>query len=425
VPFDERLLKPVRGMRDWTPEEYAKLLAVVKSFAETAESYGYLRVDTPALEHFEILKAKAGEEVEKEIYYFKDKAGREVGLRFDLTVPIARMVSYRVDFPKPIRWYYVGKVWRYDEPQHGRYREFHQYGIELIGASSPTADAEVISVAVDSSRRAGLDGFRVEVNDRELMDFIMDRLDVPRGLRLSIYRVLDKRDRMGEDEILKKLMELGLRREQIEELVQLTTIEKPLAEVASVFDELKVPSKFADRYQRIGEVLKSLGLLEYVVYKFSVVRGLDYYTGMVFEIRVPEYRLAVGGGGRYDELIEVYYGRRVPAAGFAIGVERFLEALELQGRSPIVDLRVDYYVYPIGECLELAARIATSLRRRGYKVILDTGEKSLRAALEYADKIGVRNFVIVGGKEISRGVVKVRNMEKWLEEEVPIEALIE
>lgn len=152
--FDDKDLRPVRGMKDLTPEEYYPMMQIFDKLARVAESFGYLRVETPALEHYEILKAKAGEDVINEIYYFKDKAGREVGLRFDMTVPVARVVSYRVDVPKPIRWYYITKVWRYDEPQHGRYREFHQFGIEFIGSSSVRADAEVLAVGVEALRRS-------------------------------------------------------------------------------------------------------------------------------------------------------------------------------------------------------------------------------------------------------------------------------
>ena len=155
--IDENLLKPVRGMKDYLPDEYYPLLTICEKFAKVAESYGYLRVETPALEHFEILKLKAGDEIINEIYYFKDKAGREVGLRFDMTVPIARIVAYRQDIPKPIRWYYISKVWRYDEPQHGRFREFHQFGVEHIGSSNVKADVEVINLAIDSLKEIELE----------------------------------------------------------------------------------------------------------------------------------------------------------------------------------------------------------------------------------------------------------------------------
>ncbi|NPB00072.1 MAG: histidine--tRNA ligase [Crenarchaeota archaeon] len=429
MSIEETYLRPVRGTRDLLPEEYYPILKICEKLAKTAESYGYLRVETPAIEHFEILKAKAGEEVINEIYYFKDKAGRELGLRFDLTVPIARIVAYRKDLPRPVRWYYISKVWRYDEPQHGRYREFHQYGIELIGWGSVQADAEGLEVLYRSLEAVELEEYEIRINDREIMDEILDRLGVERGdKRLKVFRILDKRGKISKDEMVKMLTNLDLSKDIAETLVNISEIRDKFEKAPEILRELKVPEEKIRKIEDLIIELEDRECISKMFIDLGIVRGLDYYTGLVYEVYVPDYNLAVGGGGRYDNLIEIYSGIRTPALGFAIGVERLVEALSLKGRLEKPKLGPDYYIYIFGGDRELARtghRIARALRDRGARVIVERGERSLRTALEYASKIGARRFIIVGKREHSRGMVKIRDMEKWTEQEIKIEDIIE
>ncbi|WP_460173849.1 histidine--tRNA ligase [Vulcanisaeta sp. JCM 14467] len=410
-------------MRDLTPEEYYPMLQVFDKLARVAESFGYLRVETPALEHYEILRAKAGEDVINEIYYFKDKAGREVGLRFDMTVPVARVVSYRVDVPKPIRWYYITKVWRYDEPQHGRYREFHQFGIEFIGSSSVRADAEVLAVGVEALRAIGIGDFRVRINDRRVVDQLLGKLGISNELRPNVLRIMDKRGKVPDDELLKMLRDLGLSNDIAQEVLRLANTSESIDKAVDSFREFGVSDEFIKYYSELIDLLDMYGVRNYMDLDMGIVRGLDYYTGIVFEMYVPDYKLSVGGGGRYDNLIEIYSGKPMPASGFAMGIERLLEVLEQRGALKRVTPQIDYYVYVLGNdrnYLSLGYKLAGNLRSRGNKVILDTGEKSLRSALEYASKINVKYFIIVGPKEVSQGFVKVRDMGSWSEREVPL-----
>ncbi len=429
MPLDETYLRPVRGMRDLLPEDYYQLITVCEKLSRVAESFGYLRVETPALEHYEVLKAKAGEEIINEIYYFRDKAGREVGLRFDLTVPIARIVSYRKDLSKPIRWYYISKVWRYDEPQHGRYREFHQYGIELIGWSSIQADAESLEVLAKSLEEAGLEKFEIRLNDRQLVEEILDRLRIPRrDVRIRVLRILDKRGKISNEEMINMLLNLGLNKDTSETLINLVNSTITIDKSIDLLSELKISINIIDKFTKLIEELEIRGILNRVLLDVGIVRGLDYYTGLVYEVYVPEYSLAVGGGGRYDDLIEIYSGIKTPALGFAIGVERLIETLQLQGKLCKPKLGPDYYIYTVGtdsEMRRIAHEIASELRKRGHKVILEFGERSLRAALEYASRIGSRRFIIIGRKELSRKVAKVRDLDRWTEEEVELEKLVE
>ncbi len=421
--FDDKDLRPVRGMRDLTPEEYYPMLQVFDKLARVAESFGYLRVETPALEHYEILKAKAGEDIVNEIYYFRDKAGREVGLRFDMTVPVARVVSYRVDVPKPIRWYYITKVWRYDEPQHGRYREFHQFGIEFIGSSSVRADAEVLAVGVEALRALDIGDFRVRINDRRVVDQLLGKFGIPNGLRPNVLRVMDKRGKVPDDELLRMLRGLGLGDDVSQEIIRLANTSVGIDKAVDSLKEFGVGDEFINYYSELIDLLDMYGIRNYMDLDMGIVRGLDYYTGIVFEMYVPDYKLSVGGGGRYDNLIEIYSGRPMPASGFAMGIERLLEVMEQRGSIRRGAPQIDYYVYVLGSdrnYLALGYRLANNLRVRGNKVVVDTGEKSLRSALEYASRINARYFIIVGPREVSQGFVRVRDMGNWSERDVPL-----
>ncbi len=423
MPFDDKDLRPVRGMRDLTPEDYYPMLQVFDKLARVAESFGYLRVETPALEHYEILKAKAGEDVINEIYYFRDKAGREVGLRFDMTVPVARVVSYRVDVPKPIRWYYITKVWRYDEPQHGRYREFHQFGVELIGSPSVRADAEVIALGVEALKALDIGDFKVRINDRRVIDQLLSKLGISNEIRPYVLRIMDKRGKVSAEELEKMLTNLGLARDVSQEVLRLANTVDSFDRVVDLLKELNVSEDFIKYYGDLLDYLDMYGVRNYLSLDMGIVRGLDYYTGIVFEMYVPDYNLSVGGGGRYDNLIEIYSGKPTPASGFAMGIERLLEVLEQRGSLKRGFPQIDYYIYILSNDkshISLSYRLASKLRGNGNKVVIDTGERSLRSALEYASKINVKYFIIIGPKEISQGVVRVRDMTTWSERDVKL-----
>ncbi|MGC8543117.1 MAG: histidine--tRNA ligase [Vulcanisaeta sp.] len=410
-------------MRDLTPEDYYPMLQVFDKLARVAESFGYLRVETPALEHYEILKAKAGEDVINEIYYFKDKAGREVGLRFDMTVPVARVVSYRVDVPKPIRWYYITKVWRYDEPQHGRYREFHQFGVELIGSPSVRADAEVIALGVEALKALDIGDFKVRINDRRVIDQLLSKLGISNEIRPYVLRIMDKRGKVSAEELEKMLTNLGLARDVSQEILRLANTVDSFDRVVDLLKELNVSEDFIKYYGDLLDYLDMYGVRNYLSLDMGIVRGLDYYTGIVFEMYVPDYNLSVGGGGRYDNLIEIYSGKPTPASGFAMGIERLLEVLEQRGSLKRGFPQIDYYIYVLSNDkshISLGYRLASKLRVSGNRVVIDTGERSLRSALEYASKINVKYFIIIGPKEVSQGVVRVRDMTTWSERDVKL-----
>jgi len=223
------MLQPPRGMNDWTPDKYYSLMSIARRFSTVAESFGYSAIETPALEHLEVLKAKAGEEVINEIYYLRDKAGRELGLRFDMTVPVARVLSYRRDFPRPIRLYYVSKVWRYDEPQFGRFREFYQFGVEHVGSPTVQSDAEVLALAVKALEAVNLPQLMVRVSDRRVMDQVLEKLGI-NAARDAVLRVLDKRGKVPDEELVRLLVKEGVEEGKAKYLVDLAGVNTPIGE---------------------------------------------------------------------------------------------------------------------------------------------------------------------------------------------------
>lgn len=419
--MEDWLLQPPRGMNDWTPDKYYSLITVASRLSKVAESFGYSAIETPALEHFEVLKAKAGEDVINEIYYLKDKAGRELGLRFDMTVPVARVLSYRRDFPRPIRLYYVSKVWRYDEPQFGRFREFYQFGVEHVGSPTVQSDAEVLALAVKSLESVNLPQLTVKVSDRRIMDQLLSKININTA-REPVLRVLDKRGKVTDDELIKLLIKEGIDKARAESLVAIASTRVPIVDSVRELRELGVGDNLINYVESLANALTDYGVANRVYLDLSIVRGLDYYTGFVFELYTDKIKLAVGGGGRYDELLKVYSGEDVPAVGFAIGIERVMLALgEGQGSIP----PVDYYIYPMeGSCYGMAVRIAEKLREGGLRVIVDVGKPSLRSALEYAARIKARKFIIIGRREIERSVVRVRDLETWSEEDIPLSKIL-
>ncbi len=412
----DHLRRPPRGMRDWLPPQFYALRHMEDVLSRVAESFGYRRVETPVVEHFEVLAKKAGQEVINEIYYFKDKAGRDLGLRFDMTVPVARVLSYSLDMPRPVRWYYFTKVFRYDEPQHGRYREFYQFGIELLGSASPRADAEVLQVLAESLTTAGAADYVVKINDRRAVDKMLETLGLS-AYRDVVYRALDKKLKLPREEVVAIMTNGGVPRDKAEKIYDMSS-EVALQDAVDLLAGLD--QSLGAHYAKLVKYLDVSTGLGRFRFDMSIVRGLDYYTGIVFEAFAGEYRLAVGGGGRYDDLLELYSGIKTPALGFAIGVERLMEAVGLHS----VEKPLDYYIYIFDdEAYPQAVAVAKKLRSAGFSVAVELGEKSLKDAFEYILKIGTRYLIIIGKKELERGVVKIRDLQRREEYERPINEL--
>jgi histidyl-tRNA synthetase len=414
-----------RGTRDYLPHECEERRAVLERVRSVFESYGYGEVVTPAFEHLELLVAKAGEEVVDQIYAFTDKAGRKLGLRFELTTPIARIVAENLSLPKPIRFYYIQPVWRYEEPQRGRLREFWQAGVELIGVPGAVGDAEVLAVLINALRRAGLSSFKVHVNDRRLVEALLHWLGVPPELVPSALRVIDKLEKRGVSYVEGELARMVANRDRLKRFIELLSSDPLQAQLPS-----ELPAAAREAVDALEQLLQELddgyGLAEFVKPDLSVVRGLDYYTSLVYEAKTPlgGELGSVAGGGRYDDLIRLVGGPQMPATGMAIGVERLIEALRAEGALAQRSGRSGYYVIPVAPSFRrYAIRVAEKLRAKGEKAVVEVMGRKLASALEAADKLGFRYAVVIGQREAESGVLTVRDLEAWKEERVPLELL--
>ncbi len=425
-------LQPPRGMRDYTPRIWYALNWLREKWLSLASRWGYEPIETPVMEHLWVLERKAGPQIREEIYWFKDKAGRELGLRFDMTVPLARIAASNPQLPKPIRWCYFSRVWRYDEPQHGRWREFWQFGVELMGSPYVEADAEVIALFTYSYREVGVD-VEVRLFDRRIMDSFLEKNNIKSNIRSRVLSLIDKRWKIGEEAFRKELAKLGLNNSTINSIVEFTSIRKPLEKSIDIIVEV-VPS-LRGFYEELVEFLEAYGILDRVVLDTSIVRGLEYYTGLVFEAYPIGYegvnekwsRLAIGGGGRYDELVGLYRRPGMPATGFAIGVDRvilFMEENNLLSKDlePRIDVfialkDIKHYAYAIN--------VAEKTRKIGLKTEVDVMRRSIKEAIRYANKRKARILVYIAPRELSEGKVVVRHLEEYKQYIVPLRELEE
>jgi len=403
---------------------------VVETIRSVFELYGYDEIETPAFELLDVLTAKCGPEVKEQIYAFKDKAGRDLGLRFDLTVPLARVVASHPDLPKPFKRYCISRVWRYEEPQSGRFREFWQADADIVGSAKMDADAEVIAVAISCLKRLGMRNFKVRLNNRKVLESIVASADVEREMWLSVFRAIDKLDKVGQEGVKRELKRLGLTDDQISTIMMqiskygsLDAVER---EVSHVLTE-----RGKEGFDELAEIISNLELYncsEYVVVDLSLARGLDYYTGPIFEVSA-ETNVNVGsvaGGGRYDNLIELLGGPPTPATGISLGIDRLVEVLSEANMLPMARTLTQAFVaYTNPSLKKEATAVAEKLRSEGIRVEVDVMGRKLDRQLKYADAKGIPYVVILGPQEVEKGVYRVKDMGARKERLVNLQELVE
>jgi len=419
--------KTVRGMRDLLPKEAEKLRFIEGTARKLARLYGYEEVITPVIEHYELLAAKIGEENRKRMYVFDDLGGRKVALRPEFTASIARLVSTKmVSFPKPIRLFSVGSLYRYDEPQLGRYREFWQANYELIGSNKPEADAEILALSCDVLETLGLKNYVIKINHVGILRNILGREKVSEEKQNTIMQLLDKKE---WDKALRLTEETGVSNKCLETLKRLfeikgdkrDTVIKMLSEAVEEYPEA---SDSLNNLNKIVSLVENSGLNVKFHFEAGFARGLEYYTGMIFEAYVPELNIAVGGGGRYDKLIELFGGESTPAVGVALGLDRIMLAMDKQAVSPPEPPESRVLVVPVDEdMIAEAFKISLALRKSGIRAELEAMRRGLSRALSDANRRGIIHVVIVGRKELSEGKVVLRNMVEKTQEEIKIEDL--
>ncbi len=391
-----------RGTRDFLPEDMAKRRWLEQKMRQIFEKYGYEEIATPTFENLELFTLKSGEQIMEEIYAFEDKAGRKLALRPELTAPVIRLYVEKLQMEaKPLKFFYFGNCFRYDRPQKARYREFWQFGCELIGSNRPEAIAELIAMSYDLLKSVGLKNIVLRVGNLDILRRFLD--SIGKNDR-QVMRLIDKKD----FESLEKIMGNDFSTfKRFIETKNIDTINFPEAErmkeILSFLDEFSIPYNL----------------------DLGIARGLEYYIGVVFEIDAPKLgaEKQIAGGGEYN-LVTLLGGRHVATAGFAIGFDRVLIALESEGFEFPLPEKPVYVAYMHGMVKE-AIKVARMLRSNGIKVSMDLMARNISKSLEYANRKGMRYAIIVAPDEWKNGKVLLKDMEKGEQEEVEIEKIVE
>lgn len=425
-------MRTVRGMRDLMGPEMQVRNYLMATAVEIFEQYGYEPLDSPVMELWETLSAKGGEEVEAETFKFTDKGEREVGLRFDLTVPLARIVATNPHLPKPFKRYAIGKAWRYDRPQAGRYREFEQADVDIVGTTNPAADAEVVLIALEFLKRVLSSEYMIRINNRKVLRGMTEKSGVTDDLAFECFRAIDKLDKIGKAGVLKELEERGIGKKQSEFLIDAITVKgsgtKVLEKFRGLLEGSAIGIEGVDELVLMAEIFEESGVSDLIEFDMSLARGFDYYTGPVFEGRYLG-KPAVGsilGGGRYDHLIEKFGGQPTPATGISLGIGRLIEVVLARGEGEKLKKQLDVFIAPIKRpMLRYATSFQTELIQAGLSCEVDLMDRPLKKLLQQADSKNAKFTIIVGERDIAKGEVSVRNMASKETEQVKSGALIE
>jgi histidyl-tRNA synthetase len=406
---------------------------VIRAFEEIFEAYGFEPLQTPALELRETLMGKYGPDAEKLIYDARHREGKEeLSLRYDLSVPLARVVAMYPNLPRPFKRYQIAPVWRAERPQKGRYREFYQCDADIVGTSSMAADAEIISLIHEALTRLGFRNFVILLNDRKLLTGLGRYSGVPEPLLGSLYRAIDKFDRLGLEGVQEEMRRYGIPEEAIARMLELLRIEGDHAEILGELSRRMQAAEIPEGLEGIRELEALLRFVEamgvpserYRI-SFTMVRGLEYYTGPIFETVVTEPKIgSITGGGRYDGLVGLFARQSVPMTGTSFGIERIIDVIQELGMAPPdlprtpVQVLVTVFDEPrMGASIALAQ----AFRRAGLKVMLYFEPRRLEAQLRYAHQKGIPFVAILGPDEEARGVVTVRDMGSGEQRTLPPE----
>ena len=419
--------KTVRGMRDFLPEEAKMMMYIEGKARKTAELYGYREIITPVVESYKLLAAKAGEEVRLRMYTFKDLGGRMVALRPELTPSVARLVATTLrNEPRPFRLFCVGSLYRYDEPQQGRYREFWQSNFELMGSSKPEADAEIVMLTNSFMRAARLKNCVFKVGHVGVLRGILSQEKVDEKTENKAMQLMDKKQ---YDDALKLVKGAGVSSKCVATLRKLIELKG-----GKVFETIEKMKKHVEGYEKavgaaenLEEILKLVlesGCEIDIAVDAGFSRGLEYYTGMIFEVYVPELDIALGGGGRYDKLIELFGGEPTPAVGIAHGLDRIMLAVQRQKTLKMGEENRVMVIPVISELRGEALKISRLLREADIPVEVEVMGRKMAKALEDADRRKMNYAVIVGERELKEGAVVLRDLTKREQTVVKIDKIV-
>lgn len=400
----KNIIQSVKGTREFYPQEMALRTWLYSKIRQVSESFGYQEYDGPFLESIELYAAKSGEELVKEqAFVFPDRGGNLITLRPELTPSLARLVAQRQhELIYPLRWWSFGPFWRYEKPQKGRSREFFQWNIDLIGVDTPEADAELIAIVVEFFKSVGLTSHEVKVlvNNRELMEAEILKLGIAAEQKNKVFNMIDRREKMSQPKWWAYALDAGFTEKQVEGF-QKILLDKELY-------------KYSMDMMRFFAALKSLGVSDYVQYDARIVRGLDYYTGLVFEARdVSESARAILGGGRYDNLVGDVGGDPLPGVGFAMGDVVLPIILAENQKMPEFQPQPAKVLVTVfdEETFGDSHSVATELRSAGIQTMTYPEAVKLGKQFKFADRLGMEFAIVIGPDEISQNQVMVKNLK--------------
>ncbi|MEM5825787.1 MAG: histidine--tRNA ligase [Candidatus Aenigmatarchaeota archaeon] len=401
----------VKGTKDYILDEMERLSYIIEKVKETFERFGFRQMDTPALESWDILSKKGvgGSDILEETFRFKDKSNNEIGLRYDLTVPLARVIALNKNLPLPFKRYQIAKVWRYGDVSKGRLREFYQADIDIIGSSSLLADAEVLACASEALKRLSVD-FLIRINSRRILFSMMKNARIEKEKMLEVIRAIDKLEKIGEDNVRNELKKIKIDEKSIDKIFDFIKMD---------FDSIALEGK--EEIENLIDYLDVFGVKNFKI-DLSLARGLDYYTSVIFEIIAKkEGKLgSIAGGGRYDNLIELFAGKKIPATGISLGIDRIAEIIDYFPKKSLV-----YVTFASDKVLKKGFEIIKMLRDNGIKVDFDLMKRKLAKQLEYANSLKIEFVIIVGEKDLKNNEVTLRNMVTGEEKKIKVENLIE
>jgi histidyl-tRNA synthetase len=424
--------KTLPGFMELLPNEQILFNKMKETIQKTYEKYGFLPIDTPIIEDAQVLLAKAGGETEKQIYRF-EKGENDLALRFDLTVPLAKYVTEYYDkLSFPFKRYQIGKVYRGEKPQRGRYREFYQCDVDIIGDGelSIINDAEIPAIIYNTFKELGFNEFTICINNRKILNGLFKSLGLSEESQ-QILRIIDKIDKIGKDEVRKELSKT-IQDDKLEVIMKFISIKGDNNTKIQLLEELNIKDEiFTEGLREIKEITKFIKIFgvpeENFKIDLTIARGLDYYTGTVYETFLNQYRKlgSICSGGRYDNLTEYYTDRKMPGVGISIGLSRlFFQLMDNQIISAENESISEVLVISMCEDYDMCAKVASKLRKNGINVQINIENQKVGKKFKYANNLNVKYVIIIGEDEIKNNVVTLKNMVTGEQETLKIEEAI-
>lgn len=400
-------LSNVKGTRDLPPEDMIARNEVLGIIKKIYESYGFQPLETPALENWDVLSSKGtgGREIIDQTYNFKDKSGRRIGLRYDLTVSLARFISMNKQLQTPFKRYQYGKAWRYEEIKRGRYREFYQFDIDTVGTASMIADAEIIACTIECIDALGFKKAVIRINSRKLLDYLLQSAGVGKPKITDALRAIDKLDKIGINGVKKELKQRGISDESNRKIIRFLGISGKADGVLKRVEKDFGSCEGIKDLKELVKYLKMMGFSSGYEIDLSLARGMEYYTGPVFEISYGEIG-SIGGGGRYDKMIGIFADREIPATGISLGIDRITE-LRKSRKNTVTDVFIAF----VGDTLKQALKIRRNMMKKGLNIEVDLVGRSLSKQFDYANKQGIPKVIVVGEKDLKKGFVTEKDMK--------------